>query len=101
MNTFLPGAVDEGELSDEDSLGNCRRAMGAAQEQCDVQHIIRAEEMANPKIPELAIMAYVMQFSRLHESGFFWAAGSGLIEAEVRKLITTVSLLYASFCKHQ
>ena len=60
MNTFLPDSVDESQLTD-DSVANCRVAMSAAQEKCDVQHIIRPEEMANPKIPELAIMAYVMR----------------------------------------
>ena len=67
VETMKPGSVPD--LNATDDEGNCRLAMDAAESRFGVPKIITAEEMANPSIPELAIMAYTVQFTKV--SGIF------------------------------
>ena len=41
--------------------------MEVAEARLAVPRIISAEEMANPNIPELAVMAYIVQFRKVSE----------------------------------
>lgn len=84
VNTFAQDSIDESLLSD-DHVENCRLVMDVAREKFGVQQIIKPEEMANPKVPELACMAYLVQFSKLNESGRFLAGGQGLQEAKLNE----------------
>lgn len=62
VNSCAPGTVPE--LSGDDSE-NCRLAMDVAEGRLGVPKIITADEMSNPNIPELAIMAYTVQFTKV------------------------------------
>ena len=65
VNTFSPGTMPE-QTSDND-VENCRLAMDVAQQRCGIEKIISPDEMANPNIPELAIMAYTVQFTKVKQ----------------------------------
>ena len=60
MNHFAPGIHIENRPDDD--VQNCRNAMQVADDCLGVPSIITAEEMSNPNIPELAVMAYTVQF---------------------------------------
>lgn len=75
MNMFIPlpfpGSLVENFVPDaeieysNDNEATCRSAMKAAENRLGIEPIISPEEMANPHIPELAIMAYTVQFQRV------------------------------------
>ena len=95
VNTFVPNSVDETLLSNN-NVENCRLTMNAALQYYGVQKIIKPEDMANPRIPELAIMAYVVQFSKTDEIGDFCVSGDGLAEAK----INVVNEFHVTFPKY-
>ena len=63
VNTFSPGTMPE--QASENDVENCRLAMDVAKQRFDIDKIISPDEMANPNIPELAIMAYTVQFTKV------------------------------------
>ena len=65
VDTFSPGAMPE-QTSGND-VENCRLAMDVAKQRFDIEKIISPDEMANPNIPELAIMAYTVQFTKVKQ----------------------------------
>ena len=48
-----------------------RNAMKIAEDRLNVPSIITPEEMANPNIPELAVMAYTVQFTKVCDSSVY------------------------------
>lgn len=84
VNSCAPGTVPE--LSGDDSE-NCRLAMDVAEGRLGVPKIITADEMSNPNIPELAIMAYTVQFTKVarvsRPCDKFSASGPGIVEPQV------------------
>ena len=60
---FAPGLHVE-QTPGED-VENCKKAMKVADDCLGIPPIISAKEMSNPGIPELAIMAYTVQFRKV------------------------------------
>ena len=55
------------EQTSDNDVENCRLAMDVAQQRFGIEKIISPDEMANPNIPELAIMAYTVQFTKVKQ----------------------------------
>ncbi|XP_065644241.1 filamin-A isoform X1 [Hydra vulgaris] len=85
INTFQPNLVPEPISIDNEE--NCKIAMAIAEKIFLIPQIISPTEMANPKIPELAIMAYVVQFTKVKPiiipSTKFSLSGAGIVEPKV------------------
>ena len=63
VENFAPGASLP--QTPGDDANNCKNSMQFAEDNLGVPSIITPAEMSNPNIPELAIMAYTVQFTKV------------------------------------
>jgi len=86
VETCAPSVMPD--LSSGDSnVDKCKLGMDTAEQRLSIPKIISADEMSNPKIPELAIMAYTVQFTKVKrldkQADKFSASGPGIIEPQI------------------